>query len=343
MNLPKRLTSRITLLDVAREAGVSRATASLVLRDSPLVAAETRRRVLETMEGMGYVYNRAAASLRTRRSGAVGVIVTEITNPFFAQMSMDCQGLFEAAGLVTLLSSTSENLVRQDQLLGKMHEYGVDGVLICPAVGTGVETVERLRRWQLPAVFVARSPAGAAADSISADNARGAELAVEHLIGHGHERIAFAGGVADSSSRQERLEGYRRALERHEVTIEQRLNLPSAVTQSGGRAAILELLAAPRPPTAVFCYNDVVACGVTAGLQSQGIHPGESFGVVGFDDIEVASTWQPPLTTVGVEAERIGTTAARLLLERMADPDLAVREIKLAPRLVVRESCGCTK
>jgi LacI family transcriptional regulator len=134
---------RVTLTDVATDAGVSRATASLVLRGSPLVADQTRDRVLVSMHKLGYVYNRAAASLRTHQSHTIGLVVTDITNPFFAQMTVGSEAHLEAASYAALLANTSETLSRQDRLLETMHGYGVDGILLCPAMHTSLDTIDR--------------------------------------------------------------------------------------------------------------------------------------------------------------------------------------------------------
>ena len=331
---------RITLMDVAKDAGVSRATASLVLRSSPLVAESTRARVLASMRKLGYVYNRAAASLRTHRSHTIGLIVTDITNPFFAQMTVGSEAHFDQASYGVLLSNTSERLEKQDRLLETMHEYGADGVLLCPAMGTPPETIDRMRRWHLPVVLVARYLLGMNADYVGADNVSGAQMAVEHLVGQGHRRIAFIGGSPDSSARRDRLRGYRKALEHHSLPVDETFLVPSAVTREGGHDAILGLLDLPNPPSAALCYNDVVAFGVMLGLQSAGKIPGKDLAVVGFDDIDEAALWRPALTTVSISPRRIGKEAARLLLERIEAPDDTPRHVTLPPQLVIRASCG---
>ena len=208
---------RVTLQDVANHAGVSRATASLVVRDSPLVTDETRERVLVSMQALGYIYNRAAASLRSRRSHAIGLVVTDITNPFFAQMTIGSETALEEADYAVLLGNTSERLAKQDLLLEAMHGYAVDGILIAPAMGTTIETVERLRRWRLPFVLVVRYLFDVDADYVGADNTAGAELAAEHLVRNGHRRIAFIGGPAGSSARRDRARRapHRAATTRH--------------------------------------------------------------------------------------------------------------------------------
>ena len=365
----RRPGKRVTLEDVARDARVSRATASLVLRESPLVAKETRAKVLASMQRLGYVYNRAAAMLRTRRSQAIGLVITDITNPFFAQMTVGSESYLERADQAVLLSTTSDRADRQDRLLETMHEYGVDGVLLCPAMGTSARTLERLRAWRLPFVLVVRYLVAAEAhllaaqgsdaagdgragdgravrdavgvDYVGADNVVGAEMAVEHLLGHGHRRIAMIGGPPNSSARRDRQQGYRSALRRHGVAVDPSLAITSPVTRDGGHQAILKLLELDDPPTAALCYNDVVAFGVMLGLRAAGKVPGRDCAVIGFDDIDEAALWRPALTTVSISPRQIGVKAAELLLERIAHPEEGPRQIIIPPRLIVRKSCGC--
>lgn len=329
---------RVTLLDVAARAGVSRATASLVVRGSPLVTDETHGKVVAAMAELGYVYNRAAASLRSRRSRAIGLVVTDITNPFFAQMTIGSETALEEADYAVLLGNTSERLSKQDLLLEAMHGYAVDGILLAPAMGTEIEVIERLRRWRLPFVLVVRYLFDVEADYVGADNTAGAEMAVERLVENGHRRIAFLGGAVNSSARRDRLQGLRNVLARHVILADEALFVTSPVTRDGGRRAVLDVLALEDPPTAALCYNDVVAFGVMLGLQATGCQPGRDFDVIGFDDIEEAALWQPALTTVAIDPQRIGAEAARLLLERIDNPDAPPRRVILPPRLVVRET-----
>jgi LacI family transcriptional regulator len=219
-----------------------------------------------------------------------------------------------------------------------MQEYGVDGVLLCPARGTTPDTIAHLHRWRLPFVLVTRYLDSVEVDYVGADNVRGAEMAVEHLIADGHRRIAIVGGPPDSSAREDRTRGYRNALAHHGLDADKALSVTSPVTRDGGHQAILQLLRQPDPPTAAFCYNDIVAFGVMLGLQAAGLVPGEDFSVVGFDDIEEAALWRPALTTVAIAPRQIGAVAANLLLERIADPDGSPRQAILPPALVVRDS-----
>ena len=328
----------ITLLDVARHAGVSRATASLVLRGSDLVSDETRARVQASMHNLGYVYNRAAASLRTQRSQTVGLIVPDVTNPYFAEMTVGIEAHLDTVQHVALLGNTSETLSKQTRLLATMQEYRADGILLCVSTGTQPQTITELRRWQMPFVLFARYVEGVEADYVGADNVTGADMATSHLVALGHRRIAFVGGPLDSSARRDRVRGYLHALQRHGIAPDPVLQTVSPTTRDAGYKAVRTMLAQPDPPSAIVCYNDVVAFGVMLGGQAAGRTPGRDLAVVGFDDIAESALWQPALTTIAVAPRRIGEDAATLLLERIAHPDAPSRRIIAPPQLVVRDS-----
>ncbi|HEY3230882.1 MAG TPA: substrate-binding domain-containing protein, partial [Roseiflexaceae bacterium] len=241
---------------------------------------------------------------------------------------------------VALLGNSAETLGKQERLLAMMQEYRADGVLLCPVADTSAAALDRLRQRRFPFVLFARSVDGVDADYVGADNVRGAELATEHLIALGHERIAFVGGPANSSARRDRVQGYQSVLRRAGLPIDPALQCVSPTTREGGHQAIRTLLDQAAPPTAVLCYNDSVAFGVLLGAQASGRIPGRDIAVVGFDDIAEAALAQPALTTVAISPRQIGEEAARLLLERVAAPDAAARQVILRPKLVVRASCG---
>jgi LacI family transcriptional regulator len=330
---------RVTLVDVAKDAEVSRATASLVLRNSPLVADSTRQRVQQSMQKLGYVYNRGAARLRTQQSFSIGLVVTSIVNPFFAELTIGAEGELEQSGYVALLANTSDTASKQSRFLETVLEHGVDGVLLCPAKETPIGELEHLSH-QIPIVQFVRSVPELDIDYVGYDNVGGTVRSIEHLIEHGHQRIAFIGGPIQSSAKQERVQGYMSALEKHGFPLDETLIIHSPVSRSGGRDAVLNLLEVADPPTAAICYNDIIALGVMMGLQSTGRIPGKDFAVVGFDDIEDASSWIPRLTTISGDARTIGKVAVNRLLQRIKNPNLAPTRILLESELVIRESCG---
>ena len=332
------MEKKITLIDVAKDAGVSRATASLVLRNSELVADATRERVLASMKKLGYVYNQTAASLRAQKSNTIGLVVTDITNPFFAELAVSIETQLDNAGYALLLSNTLDQLEKQDRLLKAMNGRQIDGLLFCPAEGTTSATIKMLDSWGLPSVLVSRQVSDSEFDYTGADNRSGAMMALEYLIGKGHRRIAFLGGKSDSSARKERVQGMQKALHNAGLEWDETLSITSPVSRKGGYSALHKVLPVDNPPTAALCYNDVVAFGVMLGLQSKGLQPGPDFALIGFDDIEDAALVRPALTTVAIKPKDIGIAAIELLLERIKNPSVAARRCVITPELIVRES-----
>src|ERR1700688_4603646 len=195
------LKQRVTLLDIAADAGVSRATVSLVIRNVPSAADSTRKRVQRSIKRLGYIYHRGAASVRMQQSRAIGLIVSDITNPFFAEVILAIEDRLATACLVTLLGNTSEDHAKEARLLKTMREFPADGILICPAIGSGGSTAAVTLGNQLPTVaFARRAPS---LDYAGVDNVQGSLLAVEHLCQLGNRRIAFIGGDPDVSTGHE--------------------------------------------------------------------------------------------------------------------------------------------
>jgi LacI family transcriptional regulator len=331
---------RVTLRDIALDASVSRATVSLVLRDVPVVAKKTREKVLRSMSRLGYVYHRGAASLRTQRTHAIGLIVTDITNPFFAEIIVAIEDKLGSAGYVILLGNTSETVSKQQRLFATMQEYPTDGVLLCPATDRSAEFSVQIRNSRLPIVLFARSLAGFESDYVGVDNIYGAQTAVDHLVQLGHRQIAFIGGAEEASSRKERIIGYENALRKHHCRVDLSWMLTSAPNREGGYQSMQYLLRLPAPPTAALCFNDMVAIGAIQALSAAGQNAGLDFALVGFNDVAEARLCRPSLTTVETTPGKIGEMAAELLVDRIARADQPCRKLILRPSLIVRESCG---
>jgi LacI family transcriptional regulator, galactose operon repressor len=334
------IAPRVTLSDIAGDAGVSRATVSLVLRNVPVVAEETREKVLSSMRRLRYVYHRAAASLRTQRTHAIGLIVTDITNPFFAEIIVAIEDKLGNAGYVTLLGNTSETVSKQERLIATMQEYPADGLLLCPATDRSATFAKRIQNCRIPRVLFVRSLPGVDCDYVGVDNVFGAQSAVEHLVILGHRRIAFIGGASEVSSRKERVTGYENALRKSRCRVDPSRMLTSAPNREGGYQAMQQLLQLPEMPTAALCFNDLVAIGAMQALSAAGKTPGQDFALVGFNDVAEAALCRPALTTIATTPGKIGEVAAELLLDRIAHRSQPNRKLILRPRLIVRESCG---
>jgi len=330
---------RVTINDVAAQAGVSRATVSLVLRDNPRVAESTRQKVRDVMADMGYVYDRRAADMRTRRGMTIGLVLTDVRNPYFAELSMAFEVTLKDHGYVVLQGYTQDERARQDRLLDVMLEHRVDGIILLPAKNTSAEDLRRpAGLTATPHVLVARRVADYEADYVGADNVRAGALLGEHFGSEGYEDVAFLGGPVGSTARAERLRGVRLGLKRHGVRLERNRSIGTANDRQGGVTGVEQLLAQGPLPDAIACYSDVVAFGVESGLRAAGIVPGADVALGSFDDIPEAALQHPPLTSVATHPERVGAEAARLLLERIDAPDVAPRRVLLSPRLSVRAS-----
>jgi LacI family transcriptional regulator len=332
-----RKKNRITLLDVAQRANVSRATASLVIRRSPLVGAETRARVEKAMQDLGYVYNMGAARLRAERSYTVGVIVPNLTNPFFAELLAGIEAAIDSAGMVVLLANSGDLAARQDIVMRRMREHGVDGVILCPAAGTEAEFLTQIRNWDLPLVQVLRHITDEL-DYAGADYAAGMHQAVDYLATLGHRSIAFAVHGPVHSAYRERIEGFREAMRARDLDPATIVRVPNQLVQIADEAHLLFEQA--RRPTAAICFNDVVALGLSAGLHDRGMAVGRDFSLIGFDDVSDAEAMRPRLTSVSTEPVTIGENAARLLLARLSDHALPPHRLVMGTKLHIRQSCG---
>lgn len=334
--------ARLTVIDIAKAAGVSKSTVSLVLQGSPLVKEATRSKVNATMRELGYVYNRGAANLRqaSARSGIIGVVVNDLTNSFFAELAVGVDTVVQSAGFVQFLSNTSENTDRQREVVASMHEHGISGLIVSPARATDAADFKPLVASGIPVVVVVRSLPGARMSSIVSDNVGGVAMGVKHLVSLGHSRIAFLGGFPDTAVFAERRSGYRKAMDESGLKFDEELVVPSIPSRAGGVEAIGRAMTISDRPTAAVCFNDAVAFGVCDGLRAQRMEPGRDFAVVGFDDVIEAKTAVPALTTIAVDPQAMGRRAAHLLLKQINAGKADAENIIAAVRLVVRQSCG---
>ncbi|HZG17321.1 MAG TPA: LacI family DNA-binding transcriptional regulator [Candidatus Bathyarchaeia archaeon] len=332
--------NRVTLQQVAEHAGVSRATASLIVRGSKNISEATRKKVLQSMRELGYVYDRVAANLRSQHSSTVGLLITEIDNPFFSELLVGVHQSLDKDGYTVILGTTFDMKTKQDALLSNMLEYRVGGVILSPVTNSNPETIEILRKWDIPVVLVAKDIPGANCDYVGIDNVQGGKMAVDHLIRLGHRRIAFLGGPSESTAWKDRYRGYQLALQEAGIEIDPTLWVEGPATTQGGVEVLRKILRHPNPPTAAFCYNDVVSFGVIHGLKEAGMTPGKDLAIVGFDNIKEAAIYNPSLTTIAATPELVGMNAADLLHQRILGLDDDPKRIILKPTLVVRESCS---
>jgi LacI family transcriptional regulator len=330
----------VTMLDIARKAGLSRATVSLAMQGSALLRAETRQQVLDAATALGYVYNRGAANLRRLRSDIVGMVINDLTNPFFAELAVGCERILQGAGHVVFVANTAESPLRQAEVIKRMQEQGVAGLIICPARGTPEDAFAPLHAVGIPVVQAMRFVDRKRASVVIPDNVAGSAAAMAHLAGLGHRRIAFAGGFHDTSVLEDRLRGYREGLSRAGLAFDRALVFEGAPTREFGSDSVGRILDGPDAPTALLAFNDAVALGFCLGLRRSGKEPGRDVAVIGFDDVSEAAYSMPALSTVAVDPQGLGEHAAQMLLRKIGQASPQMEHYVGPVALMIRETCG---
>ncbi len=329
-----------TLHDVARVAGVSIATVSATINQSAYVSPELQERVRKAVAELGYHPNGIARSLKKRSTQTVGLIISDITNPFFTALVRGIEDVVNARGYALILCNTDERLEKERAYIRLLRSRRVDGLIMAPA--GSVEDYHRSGiEANTPLAFIDRKIASVAADAVVVDNVGGARQAVEYLIRLGHRHIAAITGLPHISTTHERIQGYREALESAGHPIEPALMLTGNSRLEGGYQAALSLLRLPNRPTAIFATNNVMAIGLMRAVADQGLRCPEDLSVACFDDFEWASVFRPRLTTVAQPTYAMGVKAAELLFARLDGTVTGgPQEIVLSPSLVIRDSCA---
>ena len=322
-----------TMEDVAREAGVSRALVSLVMREQPNVSEDKRSRVLEVAGRIGYRPNAMARGLASRRTRTVGVVLDDLRNPFFAEIAGGVEELASDVGYQLLLGAGGRMARRERSALSALLEYRVDGIiLVSPRMR--VSDI-RAAAAEAPIVMVGRQLRGVDADFVVIDERHGVELVLEHLVGLGHERITHVDGGTGAGGPPRRtwfLRGMR----------ERRLGAKAAVipgdfTEEAGSAAARQILDGREMPTAVFAANDLVAAGLLGVFDQAGVDVPGDVSIVGYDNISIAHLAHVSLTTVDQPRSEMGKMALQLLLDRIDNRRPSVVRL-VEPALVVRST-----
>jgi LacI family transcriptional regulator len=331
------MNRRPTIIDVARAAGVSKSTVSLVLQTSALVKEETRLQVKQAMRDLGYVYNRNAANMRSSNAGLIGLVINDLRNPFFTEFATSVQMALSRRGYATVLANTDEDPTVQAQVVSAMIEHGVSALVISPAYGDEEATFGPLVRAGIPAMQVLRKVDGRTDHFPYAapDYPRGSRLAAQHLLDTGARRIAFVGGVAGRAVARERMSGYQAVLA--EAGIDP-LIIPGRSSREFGREAARSLTQDHPDVDAAICFNDLVALGVMSGFAERGCPVGVPFRLVGFDDIEECAQAYPTLSSVRCNIAGFGQSIASTILAWLEDGIAPANQTLTDVELVIRAS-----
>jgi DNA-binding LacI/PurR family transcriptional regulator len=323
----------VSIKDIAKEAGVSPSTVSRALNDHPHIRDETKLLIHNLAKQMGYVPSVLARSLVARRTATIGVAITDLADPYYARLMLGIEAAAAAQNYQVVLSSYYRDAARELAIVRDFHMRRMDGLII-----TGSEIEEAYQatdnHFFMPIVLINRPNFPY---SVSVDRLRGAQKIVEHLIELGHRRIAHITEGAKYRVKSRRLRGYLAALTKHQLEVDDNLIVDGDGGISGGIQAVARLLDVAKPPTAIFCFNDMTAIGAINALRQKGYDVPGDISVAGYDDLEMAAYFHPALTTVRQQTYQLGHSAVTMLLKLIAG-EIDVRPIMMEPEVVVRQS-----
>jgi LacI family transcriptional regulator len=325
---------RPTLRDVAAAAHVSFKTVARVVNGEAGVRPETAARVMEAVRQLGFQPNQLASSLKRGGSqDTIGLVIEDVANPFFARLARGVEEVTRARGLLLVTASSDEDPIRERQVIDLLVQRRVNGLLVVPA-GRDHRYLSQEMTRGMAVVFVDRPPWRLRTDSVLVDNRGGAQAAVEHLIAHGHRRIAVVGDRLDVYTMAERHGGYRAALAAAGIPVDQAIERFDSHDTADAERTVEELLALPEPPTAIFGCNNRMTVGAVQAIVR---HP-PGVALVGFDDFELAAALRTPVTVVTGDNDLMGRTAAELLLRRMDGWRGPMQRVVVPTRLIARGS-----
>jgi LacI family transcriptional regulator len=326
--------------DVAELAGVSASTVSHVLNGTRKVSEDTRERVRLAIEQLGYEPNLLAKSLKVSRTFTIGLLISDIQNPFFTSVIRGAEDVALSRGYHLFLCNTDEDPNREDEYVRELSKKRVDGLIVASSASRRNHTLQ-LRLEDVPFVFMDREVEGIEADTVSVDNRLGMRLIAEHLTQLGHERVGMVSGPLEKSSGYERYHGLRDALADLGLPLRDSLVRFGDFRVSGGREAAEELLRLPEPPTALVVSNYQMTLGALLAVRELGLRVPDEVSVVSFDDMEWAPLANPPLTALAQPTYEMGATAARMLLDKIEKKAIgSPSKLFMEPELMVRGSTG---
>ncbi|TBW33982.1 LacI family transcriptional regulator [Siculibacillus lacustris] len=329
-----------TMIDVARVAGVSVSTVSHVVNGTRHVNEETVALVQGAIEQLGFVPNAVARSLARSSTDAIGIAISISTNYYFNDIVSSIERACSKIGRLVFLCDTQNDPERELKVVREFAHRRVDGVVLAPSADPDNRAIDFLFANKMPFVLVDRltSPR---ADGVCLHNRKAMELLVDHLVGHGHARIGLVPGEPGLQSTVERIDGYVRAHEKHGLVVDPTLMNEGNASSEEARVATRRLLERPDRPTAIAAGNNLATVGVMKAVRETGLSVPDDLALIGFDDFEWADCFEPRLTVIAQPSETIGMRAAALLATRIAAPDGPVKQVRVAPSLIIRRSCGC--
>ncbi len=331
-------SGNVTIIDVAREAGVSYTTVSRVINNNEHVRPRTRERILEVMSSLGYEVNRQARSLAGGHSNIIGLLVPDLGTGYIGEIVRGIDDELDAAQYDLMLYTTHMRQAKEASYVISLARGMVDGLLLVLPRNPGAY-FDILHRHNIPYILIDHQGIGNADSAVGAANRDGAYEATQYLLHLGHRRIGFITGTMEMGCAQDRLAGFRQAMNETGKDLDGQLIREGDFHQPRGYTAAQELLSLPCPPTAIFASNDVTAFGAMDAVRERGLRIPDDVSILGFDDIPQSNSVRPTLSTVRQPLEQMGRLAVQMLLESLRNPLYMAKRVELATSLVIRESC----
>jgi len=340
--MDKNGNAKVTIVDVAAEAGVSFGTVSRVINNDVHVKEETRERVLQAMRQLKFVANRQARSLAGGKSNSIGVLVPDLGTGYIGEIIRGIDAELSLTNLDLILYTTHRTASKESNYVTNLATGMVDGLLLV-LPRSPADFIGNLTQRKFPFVLIDHQGTGRECPAVGATNWQGAYNATEYLIKLGHRRIGHITGSMDLGCAVDRLDGYRSALRTYHISDRPELIFEGTFFQPDGFAGASALLDLAEPPTAIFASNDVMAMGVMDAVRDRGLRIPDDISILGFDDIPQASLIRPALTTVSQPLEQMGRVATQMLLDLLQYPEKEADRIELPTQLILRDSCSAPR
>lgn len=337
-----RRSDKVTIVDVAAEAGVSFGTVSRVINNDVHVRAETRQRVLDTMSKLKFVANRQARSLAGGKSNIIGLLVPDLGTGYIGEIIRGIDAELGDSGYDLMLYTTHRKPAKEVGYVTNLVQGMVDGILLV-LPRNPIDYIDLLTEKNFPFVLIDHQGTGEECPSIGATNWQGAYNATNYLIRLGHRRIGFITGSLDLGAAVDRLDGFKAALRTNRIPILPELIHEGTFAQLDGYTGASYFLTLKKPPSAIFASNDVMAMAAMDAVRERGMRIPEDISIIGFDDIPQASLIRPSLTTIRQPLEQMGRIAAQMLFEILRNPDHKYKRVELPTELIVRDSIAKPK
>ena len=331
----------VNMANVAELAGVSTATVSRVINNNAPVSEATRSRVEQAIDELGYESNNLGRNMRIKRLQLVGLVVSDVENPFFTAVTRGIEDQAHQEGFGTILCNTDEDVDKESQYLATLRAERVPGVIVAP-VGRRHRHLERYAGPGLALVTIGRRVPGLSVDLVATDNALGGESAATHLaVQHEYDSVGLVGGPPGLASAEERSRAFLSTIKNLGVESSEEWIKAGNMREESGYEAASKILSLRRTPRALFVVNNLMTLGALRAASEHGVKVPDDLALIGFDDVPWAPYMDPPLTVIAQPTQDIGREAAKMLFGRLENSAKPIEERRLAPSLLIRRSCGC--